>query len=484
MSLGAQDNSKPEPGIVVAFDSNFLRAKLPLLRTKLPEFLSIALVAVASLRAEAPSIQGTLPEDYIPELRPLLQAAVERSPDTISASIAVAQQEAGMITAHSGLYPSINLTTQYLSTTSATGRSSSSTTAGLYYNAGVNQPIYQWGALENNARVGDLGVKIAQRQYAEAYRILATTIREQYLGLIARRVVLRNALFGQKQAQAALAAEQSKFDSGATSAGVLSSFKRAVDLSQLDVDRSSSDLAYAKRMFTRLVGIEVLSDESIPLMVPHPAYSAPTADAILAGFVGEGIESTFQSEVYNMTIKQKDLDYAIAKVRLLPRISASANFSYQPLVQASVGNVQQVGLQQETVGLTAAWTIFDGFATRGAKLTALENKRYFERVKKNYVDTTIDTITNLRHQIDFSSRSMAFAEADDDAAAGEVKRLKDDSGLGFVSQASIDAGVQGLYVTDYQMVNARSDFLNRWVEFISQAGIDPAISNLSPRYVR
>ena len=451
---------------------------------KLPATLSIVLVAAVSVRAEAPSIDGTLPEDYIPGLRPLLQMAVERSPSTIAASISVAQQEAGKITADSALYPQVYANANYASTTESTDKSPTNKTSGFFYSASLQQPVFQWGALKNGAAIGDLGVKIAQRQYAEAYRLLAVNIREQYLALIEKKVALRNAQFNLQLAQVSMKAQQARFDSGSSSEAELGNYRIAVQQSQLDSDRAAEELAYGKRQFTRLVGIDSLDDESIPLMVPHPKYSAPVADAILAGFVGDGIESSFQSQVYNLTLKQVDLNYSIAKVRLLPKLSASATYSKENYVAASAESVSQEAIQSETYGLAATWAIFDGFATRAAKMSALEQRRYYERVKKTYVDSTVDTVTYMRHQLDFSSRSMSFAEVHNALIGAEVKRLGDDLGLGYASQASIDSGKLTLYSTEYQMAYARADFLGRWTEFISQAGIDPAIANLPARYVR
>ncbi|HEY5078785.1 MAG TPA: hypothetical protein VII43_03015, partial [Opitutaceae bacterium] len=79
---------------------------------------------------------------------------------------------------------------------------------------------------------------------------------------------------------------------------------------------------------------------------------------------------------------------------------------------------------------------------------------------------------------------MSIAEVHNALIAAEVKRLGDDLGLGYASQASIDSGRLTLYSTEYQMAYARSDFLGRWTEFVSQAGIDPAIANLPARYAR
>ena len=67
--------------------------------------------------------------------------------------------------------------------------------------------------------------------------------------------------------------------------------------------------------------------------------------------------------------------------------------------------------------------------------------------------------------------------------AAEVKRFNDDQKLGYGSQATIDAGTQNLYATEYDMVYARSDYLNQWTGFISLTGLDPALDNISPRYV-
>src|ERR1019366_2220517 len=148
------------------------------------------------------------------------------------------------------------------------------------------------------------------------------------MGLISRNVSLRNARFALQLADVQLQAAQAKFDSGASSSSELQDAKLAVEQAKLDADRAEADFNYGKQVFIRLVGIDSLGDETIPLMVPHPEYAAQKADLIVTGFVGNGIESTFQSQVYDMLLRQQDLNYAIQKVRLLPKFSASAGYSY------------------------------------------------------------------------------------------------------------------------------------------------------------
>jgi hypothetical protein len=65
-----------------------------------------------------------------------------------------------------------------------------------------------------------------------------------------------------------------------------------------------------------------------------------------------------------------------------------------------------------------------------------------------------------------------------------VNRLSGDQALGYASAATIDTGNLTLYATEFDMTFARADYLGRWTEFISLAGLDPAIGNIPSSYVR
>jgi outer membrane protein TolC len=444
-------------------------------------------LSIGSLRAEAPPVQGTLPEDFLPSLKPILKDAIERSPATITASINLAVQEGSKLQDYSILYPQVGLGANYgINTAKTDGSSAASKPArGLYYSASASQAVFQWGAYKNTALIGKLGLKIAEKQYADAYRGLAISVREQYMALISKKVIVRNEEFKLKIANEEYAAQKARLESGSSSQAELQGFQYAVDIQQLALDRAKEDLAYYKQLFTRLVGVESIDDQTIPAELPHPEYSAGTADAILAGFVGNGIESTFQSQVYEMTLKQQDLNYAIQKVRLYPKFYASAGLSFSNNVQPQPnGTVTQTAIQTTAYSLAATWAIFDGFATKGAKMSALATKRLYEREKKTYVDTTVDTIAYQRHLLDFTSRSMTMAERSYILLADQVRRLNEDLKLGYASQSTIDKGILTSYATEAEMITARSEYLSRWTEFVSLAGLDPAMDNLPVRYVR
>jgi outer membrane protein TolC len=451
---------------------------------RLPITLSLVLIAIGSLRAQAPSLEGTLPEDYLPGLKPLLKEAVERAPSTIAASISLASAEGARYSNAAALWPQLSVSGDYRKTRETIPNSLPSISKGPEYSAAISQPIFQWGAYKNAADIGRLGEKIAERQFADAYRSLAVTIREQYLGLIGKKILLRNAQFNLKLSNEALLAQKARFEAGSSSQAELGNFRMSTEEAQLNADRAEEDFGYAKRVFTRLVGIDDLDGNSIPVDLPHPEFSAPKADAVLAGFVGDGIESTFQNEVYKMLVEQADKSYSIQKVRLLPKISATASLSYSDETSINGNSITQANAQSETFEVAAAWSLFDGFATKGAKMSALANRRLYERQRKTYVDGMIDEMSDMRRYLGFSARGMSIAEVRYALIASEVKRLGQDQTLGYASQASIDSGVLDMYATEYQMAYARTDYFSKWTEFISLAGIDPALANINSRYVR
>jgi outer membrane protein, multidrug efflux system len=451
---------------------------------RLPAALSVALIAVASLRAEAPSMQGTMPEDLMPDLKSLLQTAVERSPNAIIASIAVEQAIAAKDSAFSSLYPSVSVNGDYAVSAAAETNSPTSHSKGFFYSAGVSQAIFQWGAYKNQALIGSLGLKIADRQYAEAYRQLAYLIREQYMALIYKKMSLRNEDFKVKIAQEDLNAEKVRLSAGSASQAEMQSFELALEDASLRRDRIADDYGYYKQQFIRMVGVDSLPDSAIPAEIPHPQYSADMANSVYTGFVGTGVESTFQSQVYELGLKQDDLEYSIAKVRQLPKVAGSAGYSYSNNTQAGAGTVAQYGVKSTSYSVSASWDIFDGFATQASKMSVLASKRSAERTFKSYVDATVDSIDEMRHQLGFSARALALAEIHFALIDAQVKRLSEDKALGYASQATIDTGILNQYASQFDMTYARSDYLGHWTEYISLAGLDPAIDNISSRYVR
>jgi outer membrane protein TolC len=139
-----------------------------------------------------------MPEDYLPALKPLLETALKQSPRMIANQLQIAVADAQRIAnGVSPLLPGVGGSMQYGVQYSAVSNnpSANAKNKGLFYTAQISQNLFQWGALKNMLEVQKAAEVITEKNYAEGYRVFVTTLRRQYLSLVATKISLRNARF-------------------------------------------------------------------------------------------------------------------------------------------------------------------------------------------------------------------------------------------------------------------------------------------------
>jgi outer membrane protein TolC len=239
-----------------------------------------------------------------------------------------------------------------------------------------------------------------------------------------------------------------------------------------------------RRTFARLVGRADFSEDEIPTDIPKPTYSAETVGRMLAALLRDGAKSTFAAQVAQLRIQEADLNYRIAKVRLLPKFNAGADYSVRNNTTASTTSVSQEGIVQQSVAVSGNWNIFDGFATKGAKLEALATKRLHERELQIAVETTLDSAQKLERDLALDAREMAQTDVRSTLAAAAVGRVKDEIKLGNLRPTALEEANVNLYTAEFNNANARAQFLWHWSEFVSLAATDPVVNNLPSHYGR
>jgi outer membrane protein TolC len=441
--------------------------------------------AVGPARAESPALPAALPEDVLPGLKVLLQTAVKQSPSLLKANIEIAQAEASVYGAASAEWPSVGGYFRYGrdETAVASNTNARTSTTGPVYSVYLNQPVYYWGTLQAATEVSKLGVKIAERQYGEAYRGLVLTIRGQYLGLISKKMSLRNQRFYQQVTETAAAIQESKLKEGSITQGDIIGIRMQLEEAQIGTEKAVAEYEQAKRVLARLSGVSELKEEDIPAELPKTTYAPATASSFFEEMSKQGLANTFTAQIYRDSVRQAELNYKIAARRLYPKFGLGLSFGQSNQATASSGSVSQTAITTTTVGVTASWTIFDGFATKGAKLAALASKREAERGLRAYTDGTLEQIQLTEKQIGFAARTVDVADRRAKLADDTLVRVKEDAKLGVVSQGKVDTSAQLAYSLELTALNARAEFLNKWAEYLSLLGVDPALNNLSPRYL-
>jgi outer membrane protein TolC len=450
-----------------------------------PPVLALFL-ALSAARAQSDPVAGTLPEDYVPALKPILATALKQSPQIIAKEIEISQREAQVLGVDAQRLPRVDGHLDYTrNQTAISGNSATQTTdGGFFYGAGVSQPVFHWGALDNQSAAARIEVQIAEKNYAEGYRLVAYDLRQKYLSLIVRKAGLRQARFALGLTEADLRLTKEDLTRGLASKETVAAQQLAFDETSLGLEAAEAKFAELKRDFARIAGIGPMTEDAIPLEIPKPAYAAGAVSELLAGLLRDGAKSTFQAQVYELLIHEADLNYKIAKVRLLPKFNASAGYSLENTTNATTTSVLQQGVARETATLNAQWTIFDGFAARGAKAEALAGKRQHERELKTNAEETLDRAQTLQRLLAIDARALEFAEIHRQMVVDELSHAKDEFGRGNASQRDLDAIVSNLYAQEANTAVARATLLIHWSEFVSIAGADPVLNNLPAHYAR
>jgi outer membrane protein TolC len=460
------------------------RTRLP--ATALAFLLGAALVA-ATGRAQELGVNGTMPEDSLPGLRRLLEASLRQSPSMAAAQLQVAMADAAR---HVGgvapMLPSLGTSLGYGRSTQtlSTNSGASSGESGLVYNAGLSQPVFQWGALKNQLEAARASQMFQERNYAEAYRNLAAAVRRQYLEIIEAKIDLRNKRYGLSVTKANLVLAADNLKHGRIPESTLAIYQLDVADRELDADRAAEAYDYARRVLAHETGTAMLDDSDVPDAVPAPRYADSAAETLLAGLLRDGAQNTLQAQMDRLQIRQSELNYRIARVRLLPKFSASAGMSQQTNTYATTSTVQQTLVNTRNYYLNANWTLFDGLATHWAKVQALEQKRYFERQLEIATDATMDQASNARRNVDFSWRALQLASRRLQMAQGSLEYVEKEMKLGRSSPDDVTSARGAVYGYELSCAAARADFFNTWSGFVSLVGADPAMNNLPPRYVR
>lgn len=451
------------------------------------QFIALAASAYAALPAQGP-MPAAMPEDLLPELKHLLDVGMRESPSMLVANLDLASAEGQRIVNRSALFPIVSANGQYAYTETAvsSNTSSRSKTNGPLYGISFYQPLFQWGTLKAQADIGKLQVHISEKSYVEAYRLLALSIRSQYLTLIQKKLKLRNQRFGVRVAESTLSVQEARLRDGRISAGDIVGFRLGVDEARIFADQALEDYDSTRKTLARIVGLDDIPDESIPLEVPKPTFAPETIGSYFEEMKRVGVENSVMLATFEDQIKASKLNYKIAKYRLFPKFNITGSFgqSNQTQVDTITRKPTLTAITTTQIGVGANWTIFDGLATRGAKMSALAARRLAEFKLKQFKESVSDTARQLERQISYSGRLMDLTQTRKELTAAAIEKVGNDVRSGVSSQNTLDIVTQNANNAELTAMGARADFLVKWSNYVSVLGVDPILKNLPSSNLR
>lgn len=440
----------------------------------------IVVVFNGSLRSQVAEGGGiVLPENYFPALKGLIEVAVKQSPRMITRNTEEAIAENNRIIARAGQLPSLGGFFNYYPYDRQTRADlvGSTNVKKVGYNLSLNQPVYHWGALQNNTRIGKLQLKIAEGQTAEAYRMLVGEIRYQYMQLILKRMNLVRVRYNQKIQDDQLTLARTKLEKHIIADADIFGPTIYAEQARLAVDRAEEDYANAKIGLAKLAGSPPITDDQIPESIPAVTPVSAQLQARLDAFTAQRELDTNALRILRQQIEVERLNYEITKVRLRPKLSATIGIS-QDQQNYSLATNYKYQVRDVFAGVSVGWTIFDGFANGRYKANVLARRRQLER---DYETQTADMVAAVRaqaRQLDFNGRSLAIEEKFLASSANGVRVRRDDVARGLASESDVTAAQFGLYDTQFRTCAARSDYILGVASLLSLINADPALDNL------
>ena len=419
-----------------------------------------------------------MPEELLPELDRLLETALRQSPRMITAALITEQVRANYLVSRAVRLPAISANATYAISESkvqdtAAPRSESD---GLYYSAGFSLPLFHWGALKWQTDIARLEILFQEINTGEAFRVLAQTIRTQYLALIYQNLLERNSRFALDQAVEFLELQEAKLASGTLPASAIIEPRLRVQEAQLNRDAVAENLRYAAEGLALLCGAPPINLGDLPTEVPGQTFAAAVRGAYLTELAGQtAIEDTAELRSNELRLRQDRLRYRIIRTNTLPKIGLSGSYGVSNINSVVGKFVAQTAVDTFSYGALVTWSIFDGLSTRGQRLSALAARRVNERARDQAIERIEGRLGSLERQIAFAGTRTELAQRRYDLARDGVRLTQQNFEAGIASRNAVNGVTNLAYQAELALVDARRNELNLWADFVSTAGLDPVL---------
>ena len=443
----------------------------------------VTLLFVSAVRAQWDNLTGTMPEDYLPALKPILAQALETSPQIIGKRFEQLVQEAKVEEERSKRLPQVGGNFDYGITQSAYTNSQDRNT-GFHYNVGASQALFHWNALKNQQAAAKLSLLATEKSYALYYRAVSNTLRKAYLALVIEKAGVRQRSTAVDLARRDEKVADTKFEAGTVSAAVRETERLRLREAEFELKRAESEFETNRRRFARLVGMADLAADAVPDELPRPAHSEERTVGMAAIVLRDNAKSSPEYEIWDLKVKEAELGQKIAATRLLPKFGASINYSLENNTYVNGNTVQQNAVTRESVGVGGSWPLFDGFATRAAKKQALTARRIAEHQRALGVEELLETVQTLQRKLRYDAEMLEFVAIRRGNAEDALKLAAQEAEFGNVPKGIVENAQLAVLLADRNNYEARAVYLGDWCDFVAVAGEDPVFNNLSARYVR
>lgn len=446
-----------------------------------------AVTLPAPRAADPVEIAGTMPEDYLPELKAILQQAMARSPEQIARSFERVMQEARLTMSKAAQLPNAGGNFDYglTQTATASNTSSQSRNTGAQYSFNIGQALFHWGAIRNEIEIARLSLAGTDKESSRVYRDVCAALRKAYLALIVEKSRLRSAREAVALVEADIVVAKTRLQDGTISGAVLAGEELRLRDTRLHLNRVATEFDANRARFARAAGMpQPIAEAAIPDELPKPAFQEALAAAIAAQTLRENARGTPEFEYYDIKLQEALLRQKIVATRLLPKFGVGAGYSLRTNTYVNGPTVNQEAVTEQKIAVSGSWMIFDGFATGGAKREAAAARRALEHRKSVEIDQVLQNVQLLERNLRNDVEQLELAEIRLGIALKGQEILAESVALGASPKGDLRRGEANILQARTGSLEARAVLLGRWSDLVATAGRDPVLRNLPERHAR
>ena len=411
------------------------------------------------------SLSDQLPEKLIPNIGVVIDAALEQSSVMYDRELVETIAQGQRIVRSAASRPSFRASLSYNQEEEQNAKSGFEER--LVYSVTLRKSLYHWGALKANNKIGALLYEIEILNTKTAAEGVYAGVRKRYMDLVLAKV--QRALDEQELElkRRELNEQKERSLDGLVSSAQLAGIE--VSIKRLELTRLRSRSSWEEKLvgFSDYTGLAVeeltgyVGDE-IPLFEPL----APEAIRALAPLLKS---SLFQDE----SIARKERSIEVSKKQL-----EIASVTLKPKLDVRIGMTQNArdlnGLRREQeylyAGVSANWSIFDGFRTKGLKMEALARLQRNETSKRQLERQLERAYSKALVALEVASLTMSLKEQELRGNIGGFGYQKDEYESGRISEAQLARIQQKVERVSYAAQRARVVYLNALSKLSTMVG--------------
>lgn len=376
------------------------------------------------------------PEQLFPELDPLMESAKQAAPAIQSQYYYVQETEGNMIVDAAARRPKVGLTGRIAGTYEyRDDLAGNDASALLDANIYLKQPVYYWGRLDAQRRIGQLRNEAAKAALARTVAEVMTEVREQYFQALLATLQLQVAENGTALAATNLDSQERLFREGRVPELRLLETRLAVqDYAEMKAS-AEGRLTLALSQLSALTGMDVKASsidlENFPQI---PLITSEQIEDIRTSIRAPGAIFSNETAYHILTKAVEEEQYKIISTRTKPTIDFIAGGTQDQV--DGYGTTDRATRVYAFAGLQINWNIYDGAETKGLRLASLARQRMSDfRAQRartdeerqrlyllNDVEVKLRQIAARQQRVELIGQRLRIAEQQ--ASRGEISSLE------------------------------------------------------------